>query len=70
MANCRSDDQAQLVHELQRLADAQTKLARATDEGTRYFYQCAVAGWARSIAVLERQINDMEATSQSPLAHG
>ena len=61
-----TDDQAQLVHELQRLADAQTKLARATDEGTRYFYQCAVAGWARSIAVLRRDIDESNRGTHIP----
>lgn len=53
-----TDDQAQLARERQRLADAQTKLAKARDEGTRYFYQCAVAGWERSIKVLEREIDE------------
>ena len=58
LATPLTDDQAQLAYELQRLADAQTKLDRATDEGTRYFYQCAVREWARSIAVLRRKIQE------------
>jgi len=53
-------DEAQLVYECQRLHDAQAKLARAHDESTRYYYQCAVAGWARSIAVLEREIKKQQ----------
>jgi len=53
-----TDDEAQLVWERQRLRDAQAKLARAHDEGTRYYYQCAVQGWQRSIAVLERRVSE------------
>lgn len=51
-------DQAQLAYERQRLGDAQTKLAQARDESTRFFYRCAVAGWERSIKVLEREIDE------------
>lgn len=53
-----TDDQAQLAHERQRLSDAQTKLAEARDEDTRLYYRLAVAGWKRSIGVLEREINE------------
>lgn len=53
-----TDDQRQLAHERERLADAQTKLAKARDEDTRLYYRLAVAGWERSIRVLEREIDE------------
>lgn len=53
-----TDDQRQLAYERQRLADAQTKLAKARDADTRLYYRLAVAGWERSIAVLERHIQE------------
>lgn len=53
-----TDDQRQLAYERQRLHDAQTKLAKARDADTRFFYRLAVAGWGRSIATLEREIDE------------
>lgn len=60
-----TDDQAQLAYERQRRADAQTKLAKARDESTRFFYRLAVAGWERSIKVLEREIDERSRTMEA-----
>jgi hypothetical protein len=53
-----TDDQRQLAYERQRLDDVRAKRDRATDEGDRFYYTCAVQGWERSIAVLERRVNE------------
>lgn len=60
-----TDDQAQLAYERQRLADAQTKLTKARDEDTRLFYRLAVAGWERSIKILEREIDEQNIMARS-----
>jgi hypothetical protein len=55
-----TDDAAQLAWERQRLADARAKLERAGDAGDRVYYTKCVQGWERSIAVLERRIQDKQ----------
>lgn len=53
-----TDDQAELATYRQRLATVEAKLAKAETKEIRFYYETCAAGWRRSIAVLERRIND------------